>query len=135
MSVNVVRDIFRFRAKEFFRNPDCVPAGFMGDIVRLLKKYDLHSYFSRCINGDLFSSYAPGKVLLIERSVNMIKRKYSYMLLNLSPLPLHKAGTFEILPVNLNDQSECRLLLGGLIFPLLKVIKETGRMLPIQCSK
>ena len=41
-----VRDIFRFRAKEYFRNPECIPTGFMGDIVRLLKKYDLHPYFS-----------------------------------------------------------------------------------------
>ena len=39
----VVRDIFRFRAKEYFRNPDCVPTRFMDDIVRLLKKYDLHA--------------------------------------------------------------------------------------------
>ena len=36
---SIVRDIFRFRAKEYFRNPDCIPAGFMGDIVRLLRKY------------------------------------------------------------------------------------------------
>ena len=40
----VVRDIFRFRAKEYFRNPDCVPTGFMGDIEKLIKKFDLHSY-------------------------------------------------------------------------------------------
>ena len=53
-----VRDIFRFRAKEYFRNPDCVPTGFMGDIVRLLKKYDLHSYFSLWINVGLFPSYS-----------------------------------------------------------------------------
>ena len=41
----VVREIFRFGAKEYFRNPDCVLARFRGDIVGLLKKYDLHSYF------------------------------------------------------------------------------------------
>ena len=54
----VVRDIFRFRAKEYFRNPDCVPTGFMGDIVRLLKKDDLQSYLRLWINADLFPSYA-----------------------------------------------------------------------------
>ena len=43
--LSAVRDIFKFRAKEYFRNPDCVPTGFMGDIVRPLKKYYLHSYF------------------------------------------------------------------------------------------
>ena len=48
----VVKYVFRFRAKEYFRNPDCVPTGFMGDIVRLLKKYELHSYFSLWINAD-----------------------------------------------------------------------------------
>ena len=53
----VVRDIFRFRAKEYFRNPRCVPTGFMGDIVGLLKKNDLHSYFSLCINADLSLRY------------------------------------------------------------------------------
>ena len=57
----VVRDIFRFRAKEYFRNPDCVSTGFMGDIVGLLKKYDLHSYFSVWINADLFPSYSAWK--------------------------------------------------------------------------
>ena len=50
----VVRDIFRFRAKEYFRNPECVPTGFIVDIVGLLKKYDLHSYFRQLINADLF---------------------------------------------------------------------------------
>ena len=67
----VVRDIFKFRAKEYFRNPDCVPTGFMGDIVGLLKKYDLHSYFSLWINADLFPSYSSWK-----RIVN--KKVYKY---------------------------------------------------------
>ena len=67
----VVRDIFRFRAKEYFRNPDCIPTGFMGDIVGLLKKYDLHSYFIRWINADLFPSYFSWK-----RIVN--KKVYKY---------------------------------------------------------
>ena len=39
----VVRDIFRFRAKEYFRNPDCIPAGFMGDIVGLLNMICTHT--------------------------------------------------------------------------------------------
>ena len=67
----VVRDIFRFRAKEYFRNPDCIPTGFMGDIVGLLKKYDLHSYFIMWINADLFPSYSSWK-----RIVN--KKVYKY---------------------------------------------------------
>ena len=67
----VVRDIFRFRAKEYFRNPDCIPTGFMGDIVGLLKKYDLHSYFIMWINADLFLSYSSWK-----RIVN--KKVYKY---------------------------------------------------------
>ena len=43
-----VRYIFNFKAKEYFRNPDSVPTGFMGDILRLFKKYDLplHSFWS-----------------------------------------------------------------------------------------
>ena len=67
----VVSDIFRLRAKEYFRNPDCVPTGFMDDIVRLLKKYDLHSYFSLWINADLLPSYSSWK-----RIVN--KKVYKY---------------------------------------------------------
>ena len=67
----VVRDIFKFRAKEYVRNPDHVPTGFMGDIVGLLKKYDLHSYFSMWINADLFPSYSSWK-----RIVN--KKVYKY---------------------------------------------------------
>ena len=67
----VARDIFRFRAKEYFRNPDCIPTGFMGDIVGLLKKYDLHSYFIMWINADLFPSYSSWK-----RIVN--KKVYKY---------------------------------------------------------
>ena len=67
----VVRDIFRFRAKEYSRKPDCIPTGFMGDIVRLLKKYDLHSYFIMWINADLFPSYPSWK-----RIVN--KKVYKY---------------------------------------------------------
>ena len=67
----VVRDIFRFRAKGYFRNPDCVPTGFMGDIVRLLKKYDLHSYFALWMNADLFPSYSSCK-----RTVD--KKVYKY---------------------------------------------------------
>ena len=56
-----VGPIFRFRAKEYFRNPDSVTAGFMSDIVRLLKKYDLYSYFSLWINADLLPSYSSWK--------------------------------------------------------------------------
>ena len=67
----VVGDIFRFRAKEYFRNPDCVPTGFMGDIVGRLKKYDNHSYLSLWINVDLFPSYSSWK-----RIVN--KKVYKY---------------------------------------------------------
>ena len=79
-----MRDIFRFRAKEYFRNPDCVPTGFMGDIVRLLKKYDLQSYFSLWINAGCSHPMPPGKRLLKQKSINMIKIKYSHMLLNLA---------------------------------------------------
>ena len=67
----VVRDIFRFRGKEYFRKPDYVSTGFIGDIVELLKKYDLHSYFSLWINADLFPSYSSWK-----RIVN--KKVYKY---------------------------------------------------------
>ena len=68
----VVRDIFRFRAKEHFRNSDCIPTGFMGDIVGLLKKYNLHSYFiNMWINADLFPSYSPRK-----RIINKKVQKY-----------------------------------------------------------
>ena len=71
MTSPVVRDISRFRAKEYFRNPDCVTTGFMGDIVRPLKKYYLHSYFSLWINADLFPFYVFWK-----RTVN--KKVYKY---------------------------------------------------------
>ena len=67
----VVRYIFRFREKEYVRNPDCVPAGFMGNFVRLLKKYDLHPYFSLWINADLFPSCSSWK-----RIVNKMVYKY-----------------------------------------------------------
>ena len=50
----VVRDIFRFRAKEYFRNLGCIPTVFMG-----------------WINADLFPSYSPWK-----RIVN--KKVYKY---------------------------------------------------------
>ena len=81
----VVRDIFRFRAKKYYRNPDCIPTGFMGDIVGLLKKCDLHSYFIMCINMlTYFHPVLPGKGLSIKRSTSMIKRNYSLMLLNLA---------------------------------------------------
>ena len=53
----VVRDIFRFRTKGTSETLT-VPTGFMGDLVRLLKKYDLPSYFSLWLNADLFPSYA-----------------------------------------------------------------------------
>ena len=43
----------------------------MGDIVGLLKKYDLHSYFITWINADLFPSYSSWK-----RIVN--KKVYKY---------------------------------------------------------
>ena len=43
----------------------------MGDIVGLLKKYDLHSYFIMWINADLFPSYSSWK-----RIVN--KKVYKY---------------------------------------------------------
>ena len=39
----------------------------------------------------------------------------------------HEAGTFKIFSVNLNDDSKCRLLLGGLNIPFPKVIKDTVR--------
>ena len=80
----VVRDIFKFRAKEYFRNPDCIPTGFMGNSVGLLRKYDLHSYFIMWINADLFPSYSPWKRIVNKRSTSMIKRNYSLMLLNLA---------------------------------------------------
>ena len=41
--------------------------------------------------------------------------------------PAHEAGTFKIFSVNLNDDSNCRLLLGGLNIPFRKVIKDTVR--------
>ena len=63
----VVRDIFRFRAKEYFRKPDCIPTGFMGDIVGLLKKYDLRSYFIMWINADLFPPYSSWKRIVNEK--------------------------------------------------------------------
>ena len=42
------------------------------------------------------------------------------------PAP-HEAGTFKIFSVNLNDDSKCRFLLGGLNIPFPKVIKDTVR--------
>ena len=39
----------------------------------------------------------------------------------------HEAGTFKIFSVNLNDDSKCRLLLGGLNTPFPKVIKDIVR--------
>ena len=39
----------------------------------------------------------------------------------------HEAGTFKIFSVNHNDDSKCRLLLGGLNIPFPKVIKDTVR--------
>ena len=36
----------------------------------------------------------------------------------------HEGGTFKIISVNLNDDSKCRLLLGGLSIPFPKVIKD-----------
>ena len=80
----VVRDIFRFRAKEYFRNPDCVPTGFMGDIVRLLKKYDLHSYFSLWINADLFQSYSSWKRIVNKKVCKYDKEKLLSYALNLA---------------------------------------------------
>ena len=72
----VVSDIFRFRAKEYFSNPECVPTGFMGDIVRLLKKYDLHAYFSLWIKADLFRSYASWKRIVNELTLeNRLSQK------------------------------------------------------------
>ena len=71
----VVRDIFRFRAKENFRNPDCIPTGFMGDIVGLLKKYDLHSYFIMWINADLFPSYSSWKRIVNKNDYKYAKEK------------------------------------------------------------
>ena len=74
----VVRDIFRFRAKEYFRNPDCVQTGFMGDTVGLLKKYDIHSYFSLWINADLFSSYSSWKRTVKKKIYKYDKEKLLY---------------------------------------------------------
>ena len=71
----VVRDIFRLRAKEYFRNPDCIPTGFMGDIVGLLKKYDLHSYFIVWINADLFPSYSSWKRIVNKKIYKYDKEK------------------------------------------------------------
>ena len=39
----------------------------------------------------------------------------------------HEAGIFKIFSVNLNGDSKCRLLLGGLNIPFPKVIKDTVR--------
>ena len=39
----------------------------------------------------------------------------------------HEAGTFKIFFVNLDDDSRCRLLLGGLNIPFPKVITDTVR--------
>ena len=71
----VVRDIFRFRAKEYFKNPDCVPTGFMGDIVRLLKKFDLYSYFSLHIIADLFPFYSSWKSIVNKKVYKHDKEK------------------------------------------------------------
>ena len=54
----VVKDIFSNRAKEYRNNRDCVATGFLGDTLRLLQRYVLHSYFSLWINENLFPSYA-----------------------------------------------------------------------------
>ena len=215
----VVRDIFRFRAKEYFRNPDHIPNGFMGDIVGLLKKYDLHSYFIMWINADLFPSYSSWKRIVNQKVYKYDKEKLlsyasefsnltvsifqsfpphsfwsltssfpdlvpkfrnqvrlmgshglqggipwlketdqaicplcksgtedlTHFLLKCSALKdewkffweslfskvgiccPHEAGTFKLFSVNLNDDSKCRLLLGGLNIPFPKVIKDTVR--------
>ena len=39
----------------------------------------------------------------------------------------NEAETFKIFSVNLNDDSKCRLVLGGLNIPFPKVIKDTVR--------
>ena len=39
----------------------------------------------------------------------------------------NEAGTFKIFSVNLNDDSKCRLLLGGLNIPFPKVVENTVR--------
>ena len=71
----VVTDIFRFRAKEYFRNPDCIPTGFLGDIVGSLKKYDLHSYFIMWRNADLFPSYSSWKRIVNKKVYKCDKEK------------------------------------------------------------
>ena len=70
-----VRDIFRFRAKEYFRNPDCIPTRFMDDIVGPLKKYDLHSYFIMWINADLLPSYSSWKRIVNKKVYRYDKEK------------------------------------------------------------
>ena len=214
-----MRDISRFREKEYFRNPDCIPTGSMGDIVGLLKKYGLHSYFIMWINADLFPSYSSWKRIVNKTVYKYDKEKLlsyasessnltvsifqslpphsfwsitssfpdlvpkfrkqvrlmgshglqggiswlketdqaicplcksgtedlTHFLLKYSALKdeweffweslfskveiccPHEAGTFKIFSVNLNDDSKCRLLLGGLNIPFPKVIKDTVR--------
>ena len=83
----VVRDNFRFRAKEYFRNPDCIPTEFMGDIVGLLKKYDLHSHFIMWINADLFLSYSSWKRIVNKKVYKYDKEKllsYAFEFSNLT---------------------------------------------------
>ena len=79
---SVVRDIFRFRAKEYFRNPDCVTTGFVGDIVRPLKKYYLHSYFSLWINADLLPSYAFWKRIVNKKVYRYDKENLLWLFFN-----------------------------------------------------
>ena len=40
----------------------------------------------------------------------------------------HEAGTFKIFSVSLNDDSKCRVFLGGLNIPFPRVIKNTVRI-------
>ena len=71
----VVRYIFRFRAEVYFRNPDSVPTGVMDDIVGLLRKYDLHLYFSLWINVNLFPSYSSCKRIVNKKVYKHDKEK------------------------------------------------------------
>ena len=120
------------------------------------EKYDIHSYFSLLINADLFPSYSSGRRIVNKKVYKYDKENllsYASEPSNLTvsifwSLPPHSfwsiiCSFLDLVPkfrnqvrlfsVNLNYDSKCRRLLGGLNIPFPKVIKDTGNMLQFQC--
>ena len=119
----VVRDIFRFRAKEYFRNPDCVPTGFIGDIMGLLKKYDLHSYFSLSINAELFPSYSSWKRIVNRKVYKYDKEKLLSYVSESSDLTV---SIFRSLPLILSGPLPLPFLIS---FPNFEIKSDLGEVM------